>query len=610
MTDLLADLAWRDLRWLWLALAPWALWLVRAVRTRERAGDYAARHLLPWAQAPHQGAALARYLWRHVGLALAWLLFAIALAGPRLPQAVDDVSAERYTEVLVVMDLSRSMTAGDVAPGRLERARLELHDFVRRARRLRIGLVVYAARPHLLVPPTADKRLLGFYIEQLRYGLLPTEGSALADALAFAGESFGPARAARAILLVSDGDTGDDDARLDQRVNALHEQGIRLFALGVGTESGSTLLTHDGRWLVHNGEQVVSRLHRERLQRLTRLGDGHYAPVDDADGEWRVLYERGIGRLPLQDIDTAAGAGTQVAWRQLHAWALFPAMVLWLAVYIRPRRVVHRVNLVTVLFVALLAFAPAGEVAAAEPDARPAWEAYTRGDYEAALQAYTRVPGYAGRMGEGVTAYRLGRYGLAKQQFVRAVLAADDDKARADALFNLANTHYRAVDYAEAAALYRDVLRYRPGDVAAQRNLGYALALQSQQQRELAAGKGGSGRGPRAARLPPGTDVASGSMGLDDTMEAVPLPAPGGAPLSPADAARERIARARPAARTVDESDDPSWTYDIGAPEGVALKANSIRVDESILWQRIIEQEENFPGLVETPYELPGVQPW
>src|SRR5690606_14940997 len=107
---------------------------------------------------------------------------------------------------------------------------------------------------------------------------------------------------------------------------------------------------------------------------------------------------------------------------------------------------------------------------------RSAFQAYAAGDYAQARQRYAAVPGFAGRMGEGSSAYRLGEFRQAVGLFTQAVLAADSDPARARALFNLANSHYRLEEYDAAVALYREVLRYAPGHAEADTNLQLALA--------------------------------------------------------------------------------------------------------------------------------------
>ncbi len=147
-----------------LALAPLLLaWLAR--RRQRRLNAWADPHLLPWAVA-------ARGVRRPVTGwidALAWLLLAVAAAGPRLPlelpASVDSVPRHGLS-LMVVLDVSASMAATDIAPSRLQRARLELADLAGRLRGERVGLIVYAGRAGLLLPPTEDPALFLRALEQ------------------------------------------------------------------------------------------------------------------------------------------------------------------------------------------------------------------------------------------------------------------------------------------------------------------------------------------------------------------------------------------------------------------------------------------------------------
>ncbi|MCG6976842.1 MAG: VWA domain-containing protein [Acidiferrobacterales bacterium] len=606
---------WREPAWLWLALFPWALLLARQLLAGRLAKDYADQKLLPWALARH-AVFFRRYaIWRHVLFGIAWLLFAAALAGPRVAQTVFDADQSHYGKLVLAIDVSRSMTADDISPNRLQRIKLELLDLIERIDQTRVGLVVYAARPHLLAPFTADKSLLRFYVRQLRYGLLPTHGSDLRAALAFSGDQLGNNAATRSILIISDGEVANDTAaeeyHLDQTVTRLRQQGVTVYALGAGTRKGAAVLSDDGSWLRYQGKEVVSRLHTTRLQRIASLGGGSYSEIRNSDAEWRNLYDRGIAREQTRSA-VARGTGW-IIWQDYFSWFLIPAMLFWLAAYIRTPHRGHSASLLVIVLVAFTLLTPDSDLQAADNNwQQRAYQAYEREAYQDARQWYARVSGYDGRMGEGSSSYRLGKFDQAIRQFVRATLDANSDPQRADALFNLANSYFKLSRYQEAVEIYRDALRYRPEDENITRNLTYAVAMIKNEE-ERAAMFGRPGTGPRSLTPLEGSDISEAGVMLDTDGEAERTPVPSFSETPPApdsDLVRDGIRRAELAATNIEQSEDPTWTYDISSTEGVALKAAGIQVDESILWQRMLEYEEEFPVLVETPYELPGVQPW
>jgi Ca-activated chloride channel homolog len=618
MMDILSNLVWREPLWLWLAAYPGVLWAIRGFIHRPRGRHYADADLMPWARARQKYPYSLPQAWRHVSFALAWVLFAMTMSGPRLPQAVYDLDKIHYPELMIILDLSRSMSARDVEPSRLERAKLELRDLIDRTGQLKIGLMVYAARPHLLTPPTDDKTVLRHYLQLVHPDLLPTEGSNLPAAIKFSASTFTSNLSARAVLLVSDGELPADNITtrraLENSVLRLQEQGIALYVLGIGTPEGATLLSPDGSWLQVQNKTVVSKLHEPRLNNLALLGHGRYATVSDTDAEWQTLYDQGIARLQISNISRQGNS--LIVWREYYTWCLVPAVMFLFLAYWQPRRrTLPTAPLMLLLVLGLpgVVYPPPSQ-AATEAEQQRAWQAYHNQAYQEAKQLYARVDGYAGRLGEGNSAYRLGQYQEAVQLFTQAILDADNDLQRADALFNLANSQYQLESYAVAMKLYQDVLRYRPADQAAKINLKYSRALLRQQQ--LDDEKSGGmrpGRGPRTARLPDGTPITQGGLTLGDDIE-TPLPeeppGPGMRPTPGSDLFNRGIHSARPAAPQVQEVEDTQWIYAATSPERIVLQASGLQVDESVLWQRIFETEEGFPAPLEQSRQVPGMQPW
>jgi Ca-activated chloride channel family protein len=590
---------------------------LRLVTGLGRGRRYADPGLLPWARAQAPRGLEPGKLWRPAMLALAWLLFAMAMAGPRLEQTRLHQDEGAYTELLVVLDLSHSMTARDVEPGRLERAKLELHDLVARSERLKIGLVVYAARPHLMNPPTADKTVLRRSLQHIHHGLLPTEGSNLRDAMVFAASHFTAPRSARAMLLVTDGELPTDDVaaemELEDTASWLRQQGILLYALGIGTPEGTALMSRQGGWLRHEGKAAITRLHEDRLKKLAALGGGRYEPVSDTDAEWRRLLDQGIGRL--EPVDEGGDGDRLVVWKELYGWCLAPALLFMLLAHAQPRRERFSAAPMLLATVFLYGLLDPGTLYAAGPSGlRDAAAHYQKEAYQEARQAYARIPGYAGRMGEGGSAYRMAEYPAAAQLFTLAVLDAESDIQRADALFNLANSQFRLEDYGTAAALYQEVLRYDASRQAARVNLELAEILRERREEsDERSGAARPGQGPRTARLAEGTDLDGGSARLDDAEVERPPVVPdliADRPLSASELIELGIHHSRSVAPDDDEFEAPDWDYAVTRVERILLQTDALEVDEAMLWKRMFETEEGFPAPVEDPLPVADMPPW
>lgn len=459
-----ADLAHIDWATPWgslLALLPFCLaWL--AGRRRQRLERWADPHLLPWAITPDARTAARRSLlaWP------AWALLALAAAGPRLPleAAPGDAAQPRHDlGLMVLLDVSASMAAADIAPTRLERARLELADLTRRLHGERVGLLIYAGQAGLLLPPTDDIALFLRAVQQAGPDLLERPGTHLAAALALA-QSARP----DALLLLTDAESG---SLADAVAAPFAKTGVPLYILGLGTPAGAAIPLPDGGVAERDGVPAISRADAAPYRTLARASRGLYAEAEDGDGDWAALYDAGIARLPGRPVAPERAR----AWRTLHAAPLAAALALFLLAWL-PRA----------LPLLLLALALPPETQAAPPACPPsgtmagsslaarAWNAWRAGCDADALTLYTRLGGHAGHMGAGAAAWRLKDYAAAARHFGAALLLARGPQQRLDALYNLGGAHYGLGRWQVAAAAYRAVLQARPGDARAAANLAEA----------------------------------------------------------------------------------------------------------------------------------------
>lgn len=456
----LAQIEWRSPWWLLLALQP--LLMAALVRLRRsRVLHYAEAHLQPWAVLGHfSDAGRAK---RAMLIVPAWLLLAVAAAGPRLPlaQPTGERPAGAYhaIDIMVALDVSPSMSATDISPQRLERAKLELDDLLRRLRGERVGLIVFSGSAGLLAPLTDDHAALRHYLKLAEPSLFERAGSNIAAALELARSNLPAGRSrARAVLLVSDGESSAPAVAAATRLN---HAGIALYVLGVGTAEGARIPLADGGYVEQDGAPVLSRIDDGALRHLAALADGKMATAQDGDGDWNALYDRGLLALPGAKRPPSAAPD----WLELYTWFLFPALLLLAAAY-RPAPGI------AMLLAGVVAWGGNGTSAYAADNAREdAYGAFRSGNYALARTLYGALNGYDARMGEGASAYRRRDYSYAVQQFSAAMLQAKTPKQRADALFNLGNGLYLSGNLRAASDAFAGVLKLRPGDKNAQANM-------------------------------------------------------------------------------------------------------------------------------------------
>ncbi len=282
--------------WLYALLIPIILWRLppgqriaqeRAARMRRYADAQLLPHLLMQpqnAQAQQQRSLL---LWT-----LLWALGVLAMAGPRW-NYTDIQVFQPGSDVVIVFDLSRSMSVRDVKPSRLVRARQEVEDLMTMRSGVRAGLVVFATVAHVVAPITDDTQTLKHVLKSLDTNMVQLQGSRLSHALDRAAQLLAaqPLGNSRSILLLSDGDFPEPD--LIQRIEQLGRQDIRFYVLGIGTVEGGRVPAPQGDWLRDSqGQPVISQLQETQLQALSRAGNGLYVRADYRDADTQALLAR------------------------------------------------------------------------------------------------------------------------------------------------------------------------------------------------------------------------------------------------------------------------------------------------------------------------------
>ncbi len=324
--------------WLWalLGLIPVLAWLVFSV-VRPRKGPihrYADEHLLPHLTGVRQLDVNERWN-RYSRWSLLWILLVLALAGPRWDFTEIQAFAPA-NDLVILMDISRSMNVADVAPSRLTRARQEVQDLVQLNRELRIGMIAFASVPLVISPITEDSHSLLNALPAISTDLANLKGSRLNAALERAAQLLGEASntAGRSILLISDGDF--DEPGLSDTIRQLADKGIRLLTLGIGTPEGGPVPAEIGQsdlMRSPNGSIIESRLNENTLTRLAEAGNGQYLRADYRDADSRAILELATGDL---STPTATQEKTRV-WNERFYWLLLPLMLLLLP-YFRTTR--------------------------------------------------------------------------------------------------------------------------------------------------------------------------------------------------------------------------------------------------------------------------------
>ena len=444
-------------------------------------------------------------------------------------------------EIMIALDVSRSMLAEDVAPNRLERAKAEIVDLLSYLDGDQVGLIAFAGRASVLSPLTPDFGFLRLVLDGTGPGSVTRGGTKLAEPIRKAVAGFGPAEgAARAILLITDGEDHDSFA-LDAAKEAA-AAGVKIIAIGFGDENGSEIRITDprtgARTLLRDaaGHPVRSRLDGDLLRELALATDGAYVPAGTGVLDLASIYEQHIARLTRGKLE-----GTRTVRDEGYAWFVLLSLVLLVSSAAVSAGRIRGAAAAAVLALLLASPRPALAQAAAEPEtaAGQAGSAAAGGSAPAAdaaaadgaaPEANAQEPPADPRTvyNEAVAAMSRKSWEDAERLLTRARRdAGSDDELRFDASYNLGwvsvqqagrlqgDSPKQALDLLyRGADWFREAVRMRPDDDPPRRNLEVTLKRALVLADELARNAEGGVEGALAELAQRERGVVAGVAGL------------------------------------------------------------------------------------------------
>jgi Ca-activated chloride channel family protein len=426
-------------------------------------------------------------------------LAVVALARPQLGERAGAL-ARTGRDLLVLLDLSRSMNVEDAGGTRLGAAKGVVWETVSAFPGDRVGLVVFGGSAFLQLPLTTDHAALRLFLDAASSDDLGDPATDLSAALRAAVRTFEHEgeEGRRAVLLASDGESGEGD--LEAALDEMRLAGIPAFVLGVGTAAGGPMpadsaVAPDPFHRDHIGRVVLSRLEEEDLRRTAELTGGRYARWDRADEVGRLRE----GLALVESRTLATREARQRADR--FQWPLTLAVGFLMLELLLGGGIV---GMAPLGWLRVTAGAAALTMLPACLGGRVGERHYARGEYAAAYQAFrgavARDSGARLEFNLGNTLYRLERYEEAAQAFRTAARRAGTRERRQRSLYNLGNAMVRAGEerpteaepLLEAVAAYQEALALDPADADAKWNL--ELALRRLDDDRVSGGSAGRGR--------------------------------------------------------------------------------------------------------------------
>jgi len=235
-------------------------------------------------------------------------------------------------DVVIALDVSKSMLATDLAPNRLERAKQLVTKLMNAMPNDRIGLVLFAGKAYLQMPLTTDHGAARLFISSAGPDAVPQQGTVISDALHMSANAFNAAeRRYKAVILISDGE--DHDPEGIKVAKELSAEGLMINTVGIGSAEGSYIpdaSTGENKKDL-SGNDVVSKLNEDELKQIANNTNGIYIHLQDSDEAVSALQKQ------LSQIETKAFADVSlVNFNAYYWWFAGIMLVLLLAEYFIP----------------------------------------------------------------------------------------------------------------------------------------------------------------------------------------------------------------------------------------------------------------------------------
>ena len=422
---------------------------VNIVRRTKELQQFASPHLLP---ALTRNVSRSRRRIKNILLVLGLACLFIALARPQYGNRWVEVK-RKGIDILIGVDVSRSMLARDISPNRLERAKLAIKDFVARLEGDRVGLLPFAGTSFLMCPLTTDYDAFNASLDALDVNTIPRGGTDIGTALREANKALTNEANHKIFILVTDGEDLKDEG-LKAAAEAKAEK-MTVYTIGVGTPEGELIpLPGDqsGKFYQdRDGNFITSRLDEKTLTKIAETTGGLYVPLGNMGQGFDTIYQQKLALVPKEEH----GERKRQVPIERFPWPLGAAVLLLSADFLitgrksrwalrlpfiktAGRRKRQQTAVLSVLLLCL-AWAPPGQASEGE-------ELFKAGNYEQAIKYYQQQlqkspedPILHFNLGDAL--YRNKKYEQAVAEF-NSALQTEDLSLQARSYYNRGNGQY------------------------------------------------------------------------------------------------------------------------------------------------------------------------
>jgi len=287
-----------------------------------------------------------RMIFKFILLMIGYAFLVIGIANPQTGSKL--VEGERKgIDIMIALDVSNSMLAEDIKPNRLERARQAISKLIDKLGNDRIGIIVFAGNAYLQLPITTDYSAAKMFLSTINTRIVPTQGTAIGEAVDMAIGSFDNETHSRAIIIITDGENHEDDP-LKSAKNAAGK-GINVYTIGMGLPDGAPIPEYNkynrriGYKKDRQGSTVVTKLNESMLQQIASAGKGVYIRANNTQSGLKAIFDE-INKLEKTEFESKMFSDYENRFQYFIALSLI-FLVLELFIFERKSKWLSKINL-------------------------------------------------------------------------------------------------------------------------------------------------------------------------------------------------------------------------------------------------------------------------
>ena len=442
--------------------------------------------------APEASLAMRIFKQTLVSLALACLI--LAVANPQVGTRLEEVKREGI-DLFVALDVSLSMKSEDIRPSRLEKAKRDVSELLRKLSGDRVGMVVFAGDAFVQFPLTADYAAADLFLSAIDVDAVPVPGTMIGSAIEVALKSFSKdVPTQKAIVIVSDGENTEGDVM--GAVEDAKKAGVRVYSVGMGTPEGGPIpvLNQNGTRVDYKRDQsgsiVLTKLDETMLQQIAATTGGSYHRATSGGNEIDDIFKE-LASLEKVEFGTKQITGYETRYQYPLALAI---LFLILEVMLSEKRTKLAgwfkkllPAAVTVFLIAVvLGSASAQTVRSHISEGNRVYNKnkYTDSEVEYKKALEKSPKSKEAQFNLGNSYYKQQRFDEAMREYSNSGASMKSQEERAATYYNAGNSLYQSNKYQDAINAYKQSLRLNPNDEDTRYNLQMARAKLVQQQQQ------------------------------------------------------------------------------------------------------------------------------